>query len=168
MLEAILSPSAHIAFSGGPIKAMLFLCRSSGSLGFSEACPQPAHTPWNKHLTSYWRENIKLYFIAVLYEAVFYLTLFCMVWFLSPPSSSYTDFLSALLLCLLDLLFRAPLKTCAHALWTKIVISSTAQPMVQLTTGVPDKLRNISKNSLTILVYFKGVKIQGPFSIFRH
>lgn len=35
--EAILSPKAHIAFSGGPINAMLFLCNNSGSFGFSDA-----------------------------------------------------------------------------------------------------------------------------------
>ena len=44
ILEAILSPRAHMAFSGGPMKAMLFLINSSGSLGFSEAWPQPAQT----------------------------------------------------------------------------------------------------------------------------
>ncbi len=37
ILEAILSPSAHMAFSGGPMKAMLFLINNSGSLGFSDA-----------------------------------------------------------------------------------------------------------------------------------
>jgi len=44
ILEAILSPRANIAFSGGPMKAILFLSNSLGSSGFSEACPQPAHT----------------------------------------------------------------------------------------------------------------------------
>lgn len=42
--DAILSPNAHIAFSGGPIKAILFLCNNSGNFGFSEAWPQPAQT----------------------------------------------------------------------------------------------------------------------------
>jgi len=49
MLEAILSPRANIAFSGGPIKAILFLSNSLGSSGFSEACPQPAHTAYLNH-----------------------------------------------------------------------------------------------------------------------
>ena len=44
MLEAILSPKAHIAFSGGPKNITPCLCRSSGSFGFSEACPHPAQT----------------------------------------------------------------------------------------------------------------------------
>ena len=43
-LDAILSPNAHMAFSEGPIKEMLFLCSSSGNLGFSDAWPQPAQT----------------------------------------------------------------------------------------------------------------------------
>lgn len=79
MEEAILSPSAHIAWLGGPkkrennfntlllrysgkwrtgdgqqndphsspMKAMPCFWRSSGSLGFSEACPHPAHTAYN-------------------------------------------------------------------------------------------------------------------------
>lgn len=42
--EAILSPKAHIAFSFGPINAILFLWSNSGSFGFSEAWPHPAHT----------------------------------------------------------------------------------------------------------------------------
>ena len=33
-----------MACSGGPMNTRLYLCNSSGSLGFSEACPQPAHT----------------------------------------------------------------------------------------------------------------------------
>ena len=37
-----------MAFSGGPINAILFLCSNSGNLGFSEACPQPAHTACEK------------------------------------------------------------------------------------------------------------------------
>jgi len=36
-LDAILSPNAHMAFSEGPMKEMLFLCSSSGNLGFSDA-----------------------------------------------------------------------------------------------------------------------------------
>lgn len=51
ILEAILSPRANIAFSGGPINAILFLSNSFGSSGFSEACPQPAHTAY-KNITS--------------------------------------------------------------------------------------------------------------------
>jgi len=47
MLEAILSPRANIAFSGGPMKAILFLSNNLGSSGFSEACPQPAHTAYS-------------------------------------------------------------------------------------------------------------------------
>lgn len=46
--DAILSPRAHIAFSGGPMKAMLCLCSNSGSFGFSDACPQPAQTAYKK------------------------------------------------------------------------------------------------------------------------
>ena len=44
MLEAILSPSSHIACSEGPINMIPFLAKSSGSFGFSEAWPQPAQT----------------------------------------------------------------------------------------------------------------------------
>ena len=43
---AILSPRAHMACAGGPRKVMLCLWSSSGSLGFSEAWPHPAHTAW--------------------------------------------------------------------------------------------------------------------------
>ena len=46
ILEAILSPRAHMARSGGPIKAILFLCNNSGNFGFSDACPQPAQTAY--------------------------------------------------------------------------------------------------------------------------
>jgi hypothetical protein len=35
--DAILSPNAHIAFSDGPMKVILFLCNNSGNLGFSDA-----------------------------------------------------------------------------------------------------------------------------------
>ena len=48
MEDAILSPSAHMAFSGGPMNMISCLWRSSGSLGFSEAWPHPAHTAWNQ------------------------------------------------------------------------------------------------------------------------
>lgn len=47
-------PSAHCSLqqteSSKPLprKAIPFFCSSSGSLGFSEACPQPAHTAWKK------------------------------------------------------------------------------------------------------------------------
>ena len=44
MEEAILSPRAHMAEAGGPRNAMLALWSRSGSLGFSEAWPHPAHT----------------------------------------------------------------------------------------------------------------------------
>ena len=44
MEDAILSPRAHMAEAGGPRKVMLDLWRRFGSLGFSEAWPQPAHT----------------------------------------------------------------------------------------------------------------------------
>lgn len=47
ILEAILSPRANIAFSGGPMKAILFLSNSLGSSGFSDACPHPAHTAYS-------------------------------------------------------------------------------------------------------------------------
>lgn len=50
ILEAILSPRANIAFSGGPIKAILFFSNRLGSSGFSEACPQPAHTAYCKYI----------------------------------------------------------------------------------------------------------------------
>ena len=46
----ILSPSDHIALEGGPRNVMLYLWRSSGSFGFSEACPHPAHTAWTSTL----------------------------------------------------------------------------------------------------------------------
>jgi hypothetical protein len=36
-LDAILSPNAHIAFSDGPMKEMLFLWSNSGNFGFSDA-----------------------------------------------------------------------------------------------------------------------------------
>ena len=48
MEEAILSPRAHMACAGGPRNVMPCLCRSSGSLGFSEAWPHPAHTAWER------------------------------------------------------------------------------------------------------------------------
>lgn len=35
-----------------PRKAIPLFCSSSGSLGFSEACPQPAHTAWHKRRSS--------------------------------------------------------------------------------------------------------------------
>lgn len=46
MEEAILSPNDHMAWVGGPKNAMPFLCSRSGSFGFSEAWPHPAHTAW--------------------------------------------------------------------------------------------------------------------------
>mmetsp|Transcript_33651 Transcript_33651/g.68851 ORF Transcript_33651/g.68851 Transcript_33651/m.68851 type:complete len:210 (-) Transcript_33651:643-1272(-) len=44
MLAAILSPSTDITGEVGPMKVMPSGFRRSGSLGFSEACPQPGHT----------------------------------------------------------------------------------------------------------------------------
>lgn len=47
-------PSAHCSLQRMestqplPRKAIPFFCSSSGSLGFSEACPQPAHTAWKR------------------------------------------------------------------------------------------------------------------------
>ena len=41
---AILSPSTDITGEVGPMKVMPSGFRRSGSLGFSEACPQPGHT----------------------------------------------------------------------------------------------------------------------------
>lgn len=59
---AILSPSAHIACWGGPRKVMPCLLSNSGSLGFSDACPHPAHTAW--------RGEFKGKYIHVSYELV--------------------------------------------------------------------------------------------------
>lgn len=61
ILEAILSPRANIAFSGGPINAILFLSNNLGSSGFSEACPQPAHTAYSNH-TILWMNIIILFY----------------------------------------------------------------------------------------------------------
>ena len=48
MVDEILSPKARMADPGGPKKAMPLAVRAneSGSLGFSDAWPHPAHTPW--------------------------------------------------------------------------------------------------------------------------
>ena len=48
MDEAILSPKAHMASAGGPIKVIPNLLSSSGKRGFSEACPHPAQTAYRK------------------------------------------------------------------------------------------------------------------------
>ena len=44
MEDAILSPRSHMACSFGPMNMIPFFPRTSGSLGFSEACPHPAQT----------------------------------------------------------------------------------------------------------------------------
>ena len=44
MLEAILSPSSHMACSDGPMNMIPVLASNSGNFGFSEAWPQPAQT----------------------------------------------------------------------------------------------------------------------------
>lgn len=44
IVESILSPRLFMAALCGPRKRMPFLLKRSGSSGFSEACPQPAHT----------------------------------------------------------------------------------------------------------------------------
>ena len=44
MFAAILSPSTLMTGAGGPMKAMPFSFKALGSLGFSEAWPQPGQT----------------------------------------------------------------------------------------------------------------------------
>jgi len=63
ILEEILSPRTNIAFSGGPINAILFLSNSLCSSGFSLACPQPAHTAYCKY-TEIIHTSIQIQFIT--------------------------------------------------------------------------------------------------------
>ena len=44
ILAAILSPSTLMTGAGGPMKAMPFSFKALGSLGFSDAWPQPGQT----------------------------------------------------------------------------------------------------------------------------
>ena len=44
MVEPILSPNARMAAPEGPMNLMLFAFSVSGSVGYSLACPHPAHT----------------------------------------------------------------------------------------------------------------------------
>ena len=44
MFAAILSPKTDMTGAGGPMKAMPFSFNAVGSLGFSEAWPQPGQT----------------------------------------------------------------------------------------------------------------------------
>jgi hypothetical protein len=61
MLEAILSPSNHMACSDGPMNMIPFLAKSSGSFGFSDAWPQPAQTAEKRTLVSF-QKFLRIYF----------------------------------------------------------------------------------------------------------
>ncbi len=61
MLDAILSPSNHMACSDGPMNMIPFLAKSSGSFGFSDAWPQPAQTA-EKRIVASFHQFLRIYF----------------------------------------------------------------------------------------------------------